>query len=403
MRPRVLVLTPRLPWPPVGGDRLRIWQICRQLSREFDLSLLSLCTTDAEMEQELPDDDLFTRVTRVRHKRWARMAGLASTLPGSIPAQVGYYRNAAFARKVRDMVPGHDAALAHLVRTVEYLFPYRIPKIVEMTDAISLAYMRAAKHMTGLRALAYRAEARRLRRFEKRAIRTCDRTVMVSPVDRESLDLGEDAQRVLVCSNGVDTESLPFEYAPDGRTIVFIGKNLSRPNVDAITYFAQDLLPAIRARVPQARFKVIGEIRRELARRLRNQGIEVTGRVDSVREATRGASAGVCPIRFGAGIQNKLLEYMALGIPAVASTLGLEGLGAIPGQHIAVATTPQEWGSAIASFLGYAERGLAFASAARRFVEEHHSWAAHLSPLSGAMRQIVDRKRPNGSTDAALL
>jgi glycosyltransferase involved in cell wall biosynthesis len=387
----------------VGGDRLRIWQICRYLSREFELSLLSLCATDEEMEQPLPGEGIFSRVERVRHTRWARSAGLAGALAGSLPMQVGYYRNAAFARKLHDMIPGHDVAFAHLVRTVEFLFPYRLPRIVEMTDAISLAYTRAAEHMTGLGSLAYRAEARRLRRFEKRAIHACDRTVLVSAVDRDSLDLGEDAQRVLVCSNGVDAASLPFEYAPDGRTIVFIGKNLFRPNVDAITHFAQVLLPAVRARVPRARFKVVGEIRGELAERLRNQGIEVTGRVESIREATRGASAGVCPVRFGAGVQNKLLEYMALGIPAVTSPIGLEGLGAIPGRHIAVASAPEEWADLIASFLRNSERGLAFATAARRFVEECHSWEAHLSPLCSAVWQIAQRgtQSPNSNIAAS--
>lgn len=400
MRPRVLVLTPRLPWPPIGGDRLRIWQICRHLSREFDLSLISLCTTEAEMEQPIPADGIFARVERVPHSPFARIRGLAGALPGSVPLQVGYYRNAAFSRKLRGMIPGHHAALAHLVRTVEYLFPHRLPKMVEMTDAISLAYNRAAEHMTGVRSLAYRAEARRLRRFEKRAIRACDRAVLVSAVDRDSLDLGEDANRVLVCSNGVDAASLPFEYAPDGRTIVFIGKNLFRPNADAIAYFAQELLPAVRARVPYARFKVVGEIRPEFAARLRSQDIEVTGRVESIREATRGASVAVCPIRFGAGVQNKLLEYMALGIPTVTSPIGLEGLGAIPGRHIAVASTPRQWSDHIASFLLHSEYGLAYATAARQFVEERHSWAAHLAPLSAAMRQIVDREPQDAPAQA---
>lgn len=387
---RVLVLTPRLPYPPVGGDRLRVYQICKFLSREFELSLLSLCETEAEMEQLIPGDGIFARVERVPHGRWKRFTGLARALPTSLPMQVGYYHNSEFVRKVRAMAPAHDGALAHLVRTAAYLLPCTLPTFVEMTDAISLSYARTAEHLGGLRSIAYRAEACRLRRFEKRVIHTCDRTVLVSPVDRDSLALGDDAHKILICSNGVDTQALPFEYAPDGRTIVFIGKNLSRPNVDAITYFAQELLPAVRARAPQVRFKVVGEIRPELAERLRAQGIEATGRVESVREATRGASVGVCPVRFGAGVQNKLLEYMALGIPAVTSPIGLEGLEATPGRHLVVATTPDEWGGAIAACLQRTEEAQALAIAARRFVEEHHSWAAHLVPLGEAMRELIE-------------
>lgn len=387
---RVLVLAPRLPYPPLGGDRLRIYQICKYLSGQFELSLLSLCETAAEIEQPIPNDGIFARIERVPHSRWKRFTGLIRALPTSLPMQVGYYHNAEFARKACAMASAHDAALAHLVRTAEYLLPCRLPKVVEMTDAISLTYARTANHLNGPKSVAYRAEARRLRRFEKRVIHVCDRTVLVSSVDRDSLDLGNDARKVLICSNGVDTQALPFEYAPDGRTIVFIGKNLSRPNVDAITYFAQELLPVVRARAPQARFKVVGEIRPELAERLRTQGIEATGRVESMREATRGASVGVCPMRFGAGVQNKLLEYMSLGIPAVTSPIGLEGLEAIPGRHLAVATTPEEWGNSIAAFLQHPEQGQSLAVTARRFVGEHHSWEAHLAPLGKAILQVVE-------------
>jgi sugar transferase (PEP-CTERM/EpsH1 system associated) len=389
MKRRLLILTPRWPYPPIGGDRLRIYQICRHLARDFELSLLSLCEREEDMDSALPTDGTFARVERVFHDPWRRAWGMVTALPGDLPMQAGYYRNRAFARRVRALAPTHDALLAHLVRMAPYILEYRLPRIVEMTDAISLSYTRTAEHARGARRLAWNAEAGRLARYERRVIQACDQTVLVSDVDRDWLQLKHERPKVLVCGNGVDTQALRFDYAPDGRTIAFIGNNLAQHNADSILWFAREALPAIRARLPQAIFKVIGEIRPELAERLRRMGVTVTGRVAEMREATRHATVGVCPLRFGAGVQNKLLEYMALGIPAVTSPIGLEGLSAVPGKHLEVASTPREWAQQVAALLEQPALGRAYACAARQYVQDHHSWSAHLAPLSEAIQRLT--------------
>lgn len=389
MKRRLLVLTPRWPYPPIGGDRLRIYQICRHLAAEFELSLLSLCESEEEMDAPLPDDGIFARVERVFHHKWRRAAGMAAALPGPLPMQAGYYRNGAFARRLQALAPQHDALLAHLVRMAPYIMEHKMPRIVEMTDAISLAYQRTAEHARGPKRLAWRAEATRLERYERSVIRACEQTVLVSHVDRDWLKLGEERRKVLICGNGVDTQALPFEHAPDGRTIVFIGKNVAQYNVDGILWFAREVWPAVEARVPRAQFKVIGEIRPELAARLARMGVIATGRVADMRAATRHAAVGVCPLRIGAGVQNKLLEYMALGIPAVTSPIGLEGLGATPGKHLAMASKPEEWVEQVTMLLEKPSLGRGYACAARQYVQEHHSWAAHLDPLSEAVHRLT--------------
>lgn len=389
MKRRILVLTPRWPYPPIGGDRLRIYQICRHLSAEFELSLLSLCEREEEMDAAAPEDGIFTRVERVFHSSWNRLSGMATALPSALPMQTGYYRNGEFARKVKLLAPRHDAVLAHLVRMAPYVFACRLPKIVEMTDAISMAYGRTAEHKRGVQRLAWLAEARRLMEFERKVVRSCDRTVLVSHVDRRSLNLGMDERKVLVCSNGVDMRALPFEYAPDRRTIVFIGKNRSQPNVDAIRYFASEIFPAVLARAPRARFRVVGDIRPELAEHLRRSGVEVTGRVPDMRTATRHASVGVCPLRFGAGVQNKLLEYMALGIPAVTSPVGLEGLRAVAGRHLLLASSREDWVEHIVRLLEQPAVGRSQAYAARQYIQDHHSWSTQLEPLSEALHRLT--------------
>ena len=172
-RRRILVLTPRFPYPPVGGDRLRIYHICRYLAKEFDLSLLSLCETEEEMEQEVPQDGIFKHLERIPHGLSARLRGIAWAIPRKAPIQVGYYKSKPFEKRLMELASNHDGVVAHLVRTAPYALSLQIPRIVEMTDAISMSYRRAAAKSRGLKGLMYREEARRLREFEKQVINLC--------------------------------------------------------------------------------------------------------------------------------------------------------------------------------------------------------------------------------------
>lgn len=388
MKQKLLVLTPRFPYPPIGGDRLRIYQLCKYLSADFDLSLLSMCSSKEEMSCTLVEDGIFSRVERVFHRPWQRLWGLLSVLPSKTPLQVGYYRNSEFARRLNAMAPMFDGLLAHLIRTGDYIRSYPLPKVLEMTDSISLSYSRTSKY--DLNSITwrfgYRRDAQRLLRYEKELIEGFDLSVLVSGVDRDFLVPEDSSNRTLVCPNGVDTQAFPFEYSPDGTTIVFIGNTTAYHNIDAILYFLQKIFPMILHRNPQAKLKVVGRINKKLQQRLqRYPGVLVTGPVDSIPIAVRGAALGICPVRFGAGMQNKLLEYMALGIPAVTSPVGLEGLQATPGVHLLLAETPQDWVDHICWLLQSPDHGKSIASAARNLVERCYSWEALIAPLRVAI------------------
>lgn len=388
MKPKLLVLTPRYIYPPIGGDRLRIYQICKELSKDFDLTLLSMCESAAEVEMPVPEDGVFSSVDRVLHQRWRRLIGCLRTLPTSTPLQVGYYQNRAFEKRLRELIPSYDGLLAHLIRTGAYVTPFRIPKVLEMTDAISLSYERTVAHVGPLRKAVYRIEAKRLKQYERDIVERCDLTVLVSKIDRNFL-FPNGGRKLLVCSNGVDTQSFPFQFHPDGKTIIFIGKNIAHYNVDGILYFAEEILPLVKSRYQDAQFKVIGQIRPEFKRELERRGILVTGAVENVAEAARSATVGVCPLRIGAGVQNKLLEYMALGVPAVTSAIGLEGIDAIPNVHLLTAETPQEWADQIIRLLLDRDESQKLAGAARRFIEGHHSWSSTLASLRSSVKEIM--------------
>jgi len=395
-RPRLLVLTPRFPYPVIGGDRLRIWQVCRALASEFELTLLSLCERPAELTAAVPDDGVFERVERVLLPTWRSWLGAARALPSRTPLQVGYYRHPGFARRAAALARGHDAVFAHLVRTAPVAAGLPLPRFCELTDAISLNYRRAgetAASVRDVRQLAYRIEQARLRPFERRMLAAFDHSFVVSGVDRDFLAPPGDPlrARLSVSPNGVDVAGLPFAGGRRGAELAFVGNLASVQNLDAALHAARDVLPLVRRARPDATLRVVGRIDERRADELRAfPGVIVTGEVPSIPDAVAASAIGLAPLRIGAGVQNKVLEYAALGLPVVTTPLALEGLGAVPGRDLLVAETAQQQADAVLALLDAPERADELAAAGRRYVERSHDWGVLLEPL---VRTVADGVR----------
>lgn len=398
----LLILTPRFPYPVVGGDRLRIYQLCRALSARYRLTLLSLCDTAEEMALPLPDDGVFHRVERVYLPRWRSWLNAALALPGRTPLQVAYYRHGGFGRRAIALMAEHDGTLAHLIRVGDMIKDAPGAKFLEMTDAISLNYERIRSTRTSrsdLRARIYSVEVDRLRAYEEAIVDHFDHSFLVSDIDRRHLfaHRPEKLSRASVFSNGVALDTMPYQFDAHGRDIVFIGNMFSLQNFDAAMYMASEVLPRVRAVRPDVRLRLIGRIQADRAAQLGAfAGVDVTGEVPDVVAAARGGAVGVCPLRLGAGVQNKVLEYMALGLPTVSTTMGLEGFHAVHGRDLLIADSTEDLAAAVIRLLddrGFAE---AMALAARHYVESTHSWPAMLAP----MIELIDARLDGGARTA---
>lgn len=374
------------------------------MSKRHHLTLLTLCETRAEMTRALPDDGVFAARHRVLLPRWRSWLNCVAALPGRGPLQVAYYRSAEFRARVAELLSQHDAAFAHLIRVAGYLDRRAgKPAILDMTDAISMNYARVAASGGSARGLIYRIERPRLFRYEREIARRFESTVLCSPVDRDFLFPPPAPGNILVCGNGVDVarvrfsppESSPSPSPSPAGVAVFIGNMATLQNRDAAWWFCRRVLPLLRRQNAAWEFTVIGPVSaRERAQFNRLPGVTATGYVEDVAaEVTRaraggGVVVGVCPVRAAAGVQNKILDYMAMGLPCVTTAIGAEGLRARDGEELWVADSAQEFAAAIAGLAADPALARRVAINARRYVEAAHSWAANLAPLLARLAQF---------------
>lgn len=382
----VLLLTPRFLFPVVGGDKNRMVDIVRFLARRHAITWLSF-EERAAMTARMRDDEraLFARIITVPHNP-ARARRNAMKWPaGRLPLQTLYYLDPAMTRAVNELAADgpFDAAIAHLIRMAPYL--ERAPakrRIVEMTDAISLNYSRVRGW--GPRALLYRLERPRLWRYELDCVRRFDASVVVSEVDRGFL-LARDpalAPRLHTIPIGIHPERfLPRAEGYDADLIVFFGNMRSEQNRDAAVYFANHIFPLVRAQRPQARFEIIGQTDESRPLRIRDKsGVTLVGWTDQVRERVQRACLSVCPMRYGAGIQYKVLESLAMGVPVVTTTIGWEGLMVDPRRDVWIADDARSFADAVLMLMSSPERRAALADSGHRAVLEKHRWDTLLEP-----------------------
>ncbi|WP_028672279.1 glycosyltransferase family 4 protein [Saccharospirillum impatiens] len=391
---KLLVLTPRFPYPVVGGDRLRIYYICKQLSEKYDITLLSFCETKYELNMPAPKDGVFMKIERVYLPKWKSYLKVLKALLSSTPLQIAYYESQEFSIKVDELLTDSDLALAHLVRVSNYLKGKSLPCILEMTDAISMNYERVQRIATlsGVKNIIYSLEQNRLKQFEKSIVRFFNMSVLISNIDRDYLfdESVAKANNVIVCSNGVELTNYPFSQVSDLKKLVFIGNMNSLQNFDAAYWFASRVLPKLNEDGSGFEFLVIGRISSSNKKRLsRLSNVSVTGPVGNVSEYAMGALAGICSMRLGAGVQNKVLEYMALGLPSVISPVAAEGINGTDEEHFFVANSINDYVEIIKRLNQDLTIATEMASSARHMIESEYSWSKVLRHYNKQVDSLV--------------
>jgi sugar transferase (PEP-CTERM/EpsH1 system associated) len=386
-RPDVLYLAHRFPYPPDKGDRIRTFHVLRSLAPRAAVHLACLADEPPAEEAIAALRAYCERLAVVRLGPWSRWPRTVAALALGRTATVGAFASPALSATLRRWArqTRFHAALASASSMVPYLRRTElrdVPAVIDLVDVDSEKWLDYARVDRGPKAWLYRTEGHRLRRLEQGLPDWARAVTVVSEAEAALYRGFQPTDRVHAITNGVDLETFRPVPGTVERGVVFVGALDYRPNVDGACWFCQEVWPAIRRRDPEATLSLVGRRPTDAVRRLgREPGVEVVGQVPDVRPYLAGAAVAVVPLRIARGVQNKVLEALAMGKAVVASPPALEGLRAVPGVHALSASTPAEWAGQVSRLLDDEHLRRQFGSAGRRYVEEHHRWETCLEPF----------------------
>ena len=385
-----------MPYPPNKGDKIRSFHILQYLSSRYilDLAFLIDDVSDLRRVDELRRfaSTIFFDVIKPKKKFFATVSAVVKNQPVSVP----YFYSRNLQRSLDDYFSANipECVFCFSSPSAEYVFQSkhfaRLKQssrlIMDLIDLDSLKWLQYAENSSHLvMAPVYRREARLLARYEQKIADLFQALLLVSEAEKQ---LCPDVvrQKVTVVPNGVDLA----RFAPgmgkaipaDGPLIVFTGAMDYWPNIDAVSWFAREIFPLVLAVEPQARFYIVGaNPKPEVLELGTRDHVVVTGFVEDTRDFIAAAAVCVAPLRIARGIQNKVLEAMAMGKAVVATSEAVEGVTVEAAGHVLVADTAENFSRAVLRLLSNQRERQALGAGARHSMESHYAWQSNLAPL----------------------
>lgn len=356
MKPSLLYLCHRIPYPPNKGDKIRSYHLLRHLCQHYRVYLGAFIddAKDWEYVQKLETQCEACCFLPLDPRR-ARIKSLTGFLTGQ-PLTLPYYASDGMSDWVKGVLGSHgiNRVIVYSSAMGQYVLPHLDQlerRVIDFVDIDSDKWRQYAEKKSWPMSWVYSREAEKLLNYEKSLADLFGASLFVSSAEAEMFKrlIVSDRESISYYNNGVDTEyfspspGFVNPYPDDQQVVVFTGAMDYWPNIDAVHWFAKQVLPGIESRFPKLRFYIVGSNPAESVRQLAQHAkIEVTGRVEDIRPYLQFSEVAVAPMRIARGIQNKVLEAMAMEKPVIVSDQGFEGIAAEPGKEILLANTPEE-------------------------------------------------------------
>jgi len=389
---RILFIAARLPDPLTRGYEVRAWHQIRLLARRHRITLVGY-TAGA------PRPAALARLRTLCDEVHAVPLGLAGMAAGAVRGlwsgrslQTSIYDTPAMRRVLRRLLAErrHDVVHVQMARMATLLEGIPSPpRVVDLIDALSLNMARRREHDPGVARWAASLERTRLAAQERHLCTTWDRALVASEADRRAIG---DFPRLVVNSNAVDLAHFARRDVPRRPYDVVFSGNLGYfPNVDAIVWLAREVLPRVRAALPETTLTIVGARPARAVRELASLGtfVEVLGEVPDVAPYIGRASVAVAPLRAGSGQALKVLEAMACGTPVVATSRAAEGLDARDGVHLRIADGAAPFADAILELLDDRDTAAHLAGEAHRLVAARYGWESAVDALDAIYTTIA--------------
>lgn len=394
----IVIIAPRFPFPLDKGDRLTIYHMLRYFSQRHRVSLVCFLEPEQDAAWVEKVQPFCEQVVVVPLNKKRAYANCALGVVGRTPLQMHYYADPAMTRAVRSVIETQqpDLLYAHTIRMGQYIESYtETPRVLAMQISMTLNYRRLAEQAKGLPSKVFHSlEYRKVRAYEGQFARKFDKVLLISKHDLNAIERDRPVDNVFYSPHGVDFDF----FSPDStaekepHSLIFTGNMSYAPNVDAARYFYEEIFPLVRANIPDVTWSIVGANPvPEIQSMESDPAVTVTGRVPDLRDYMNRAQVAIDPLRVGAGLQNKVLEGMSMGLPMVVTSVANEGIQAIDGENVLVGDDAQTFADQVVTLLQDAERRRRIGAAARAFIVENWSWEKHFNDLEAMFLNLTNQ------------
>ena len=391
---KIFVLLPRIPYPLEKGDKLRAFNQIKQLAKHNEIILCALNDNPKVNEQDAFHalQPYCQSINFIKITKPQIALGLVRAFCKGLPLQCGYFFNRKAARKVNALIDKHkpDMLFGQLLRVAEYIRHQNLPKTIDFQDIFSYGMKRRADIASPITRPIYTMEYRRLKRYEAAIFEDFNVRTIISEPDR-SLFPHPKRDEILIIPNGVDHDYFKPQECEKQFDLVFTGNMSYPPNVNAVDYLANEILPIVWKTLPKVKLYIAGATPDPTVKKAASDRVIVSGWLDDIRDAYAQSRVFIAPMRIGTGLQNKLLEAMSMRLPAITSPLANASLGAHPDEEILVGNNAEEMAQHIITLLTDKDKAERLAQAGFDFTNRVYDWGKATEKLEKEMKTILNK------------
>lgn len=373
---KVLFLMYRFPYPLDRGDKLRAYYQIKHLARKHDVYLYSIVDDEyrEEYQKELAPYCKEMFFHRIGKKKF--YINLIKNLINGKPLQLAFAADDEIKSELKEIVSKYqiDASTVIMIRAAENLVGVDVRKTLDYQDAISIGFARRSQSLSFPRSLLYSIEAKRLAEYENYLFDQFDEKVIITEEDRKFIQHDKQSE-IKIIRNGISLDYFKADkQVAKVYDIAFVGNMTYEPNIVSVKYMVEKIMPIVWQTHPEAKVLVAGADPVEEIRALSSEKVFVSGRLDDIRSAYNSARIFLAPMQLGTGLQNKLLEAMAMHLPVVTSALCNYALNAIEGKEILVCSSPSDYAESVVRLLDNPLYASEISENAYKFLEANFSW-----------------------------
>ncbi len=379
---KVVVISPRFPYPLEKGDKLRLYHQLKLLSEKCEIILISLTEFDIEDEYLKPVSDFASKIYIFKLSKFGIITRLLLGVFSTKPFQVLYFFDKKIKKKIEKIIQEEkpDVIYNQLIRTAEYTKTINRFKVLDYMDSFSTGMKKRQLNSNFPLNILWKMEYQRLKSYESYIFNYFDKHSIISDQDRLAFNKSIN-HSIKIIPNGVDIDFFKTSHSPKKYDLVFVGNMGYYPNVTAAIFLVENILPILKQKYPDIKIMLAGARPDKRVLALASENVKISGWIEDIRTAYDESKIFIAPIFTGIGQQNKILEAMSMQMPVITSSTVNAAIGGNNGKDLLLADTPEEFAEQIFNLLEDTDFSDSLGQAGRKFVENKYSWQYQLEKL----------------------